>query len=83
MATQVLVSGSGGNIGRRIRSIAQHEILYLNNSVDLLEGTGPAEFVNHANRTGCKSILHLAWSANTSMEYLHESTQKRWVDSTL
>ena len=83
MASQVLVSGSGGNIGRQIKDIAQNEIQYLNNRFDLLDRLGPAKFIDFATETGCKSVLHLAWSANTSLEYLNEKTQNKWVDRTI
>ena len=83
MASQILVSGAEGNIGKHLTLNSSIDLKYVNTKIDFLKKNGPAEYVDFANNSGCNKILHLAWSSNTSNDYLNENIQEKWVQKTI
>lgn len=83
MARKVLVTGGSGLIGSKLHSNQFIEYTKLDRKINLLEKNSEKNLLNIARANNFDSILHLAWTANSRINYENDYTNYLWAEKTI
>jgi nucleoside-diphosphate-sugar epimerase len=79
MARKILVTGGTGLLGRKLISNSDIDFVKFGSEIDLLADGGPALIVELAQKHGCETLLHLAWTSNSVPDYDKSLKNSQWV----
>lgn len=83
MADRVLVTGSSGFIGSLLESNTKIEYIDLPSRISLTDRKTIEYILNSMYELNCNTLLHLAWTSNSKLDYENNFSNYLWADFTI